>query len=129
VLALACRRAADGDRDGLPVVLVEAMACRLPVVTTPISGIPELVRDGESGLLVAPDDPPALAQAIGRVLGDGALRRSLGEGARAATAAYDCHATVARLRSLFAAGRPAEESVATLGRARARRAGTPGAVA
>jgi glycosyltransferase involved in cell wall biosynthesis len=128
VLALACRRAADGDRDGLPVVLVEAMACGLPVVTTPISGIPEVVRDGESGLLVDPDDPPALARAIGRVLRDGALRRHLGEGARAATAAYDRPATVARLRSLFAAGRPAEQGAAALGRQPAR-AGRPEAVA
>ena len=50
---------ADGDRDGIPNVLVEAMACGLPVVTTPVSGIPELVRDGDNGLLVPPDDPEA----------------------------------------------------------------------
>jgi glycosyltransferase involved in cell wall biosynthesis len=74
---------ANGDRDGIPNVLVEAMACALPVVTTPVSGIPELVRDGENGLLVPPDDPDALAAAILRLRGDAALRRRLGEAARA----------------------------------------------
>ena len=54
---LPCRILDNGDRDGIPNVLVEAMAAGTPVVTTPISGIPELVRDGVNGLLVAPDDP------------------------------------------------------------------------
>ena len=49
----------NGDRDGIPNVLVEAMACGMPVVSTAVSGIPELVRDGENGLLVPPDDPVA----------------------------------------------------------------------
>ena len=57
VLALACRVADDGDRDGIPNVLVEAMAAGLPVVTTAVSGIPELVRDGENGLLVPSERP------------------------------------------------------------------------
>ena len=57
VFSLACRVVDDGDRDGIPNVLVEAMACATPVVTTDVSGIPELVHDGANGLLVPPDDP------------------------------------------------------------------------
>jgi glycosyltransferase involved in cell wall biosynthesis len=62
------RIAADGDRDGIPNVLLEAMAMGLPVVASSVSGIPELVRDGRNGLLVEPDDPVALADAITRLL-------------------------------------------------------------
>ncbi len=67
------------DRDGIPNVLVEAMACGTPVVTTGISGIPELVSDGVNGLLVEPDDPAALASAITRLGCDRALRRAARE--------------------------------------------------
>ena len=74
VFALACRVIDDGDRDGIPNVLVEAMAAGLPVVSTPVSGIPELVVDGENGLLVAPEDPAALADAIWPLAKDPALR-------------------------------------------------------
>jgi len=62
------RIAADGDRDGIPNVLLEAMAMGLPVVASNVSGIPELVGDGHNGLLVEPDDPLALADAIARLL-------------------------------------------------------------
>src|SRR5262249_1973240 len=61
IFVLPCVVASSGDRDGVPVVLMEAMACKLPVVTTPIAGIPELVRDRESGLLVAERDVAGLA--------------------------------------------------------------------
>ena len=64
VFCLPCRVLDDGDRDGIPNVLVEAMAAGLPVVTTPVSGIPELVVDQETGLLVPPDDAAALANAL-----------------------------------------------------------------
>lgn len=63
LVVLASRVAEDGDRDGLPVVLVEAMALGVPVVTTRVAGIPELVA-ADAGRLVAPDDPAALADAI-----------------------------------------------------------------
>ena len=80
---LPCRVLDDGDRDGIPNVLVEAMASGAPVVTTPISGIPEIVRDGVNGLLVAPDDPEALADAIVRLREDRELARRISHEAQA----------------------------------------------
>jgi glycosyltransferase involved in cell wall biosynthesis len=74
---------AQGDREGIPVALMEAMATGLAVVASDISGIPELVDDGETGLLVPPGDPRALADAIERLHGDPALRARLGDAARA----------------------------------------------
>ena len=76
------RIAADGDRDGIPNVLLEAMAMGLPVVASNVSGIPELVGDGLNGLLVEPDDPPALADAITRLLHQPRLCAALGCRAR-----------------------------------------------
>ena len=71
------RIAEDGDRDGLPNVLMEAQSQRLPVIATNLAGIPELVIDGETGALVPPDNAPALAQAIERLLRDGSLREGM----------------------------------------------------
>jgi glycosyltransferase involved in cell wall biosynthesis len=82
VFALPCEIAADGSRDGIPVALMEAMAVGCPVVSCPVSGVPELIRDGEHGLLVPPHDPQALAIALRRLLGDAALRRHLAAAAR-----------------------------------------------
>jgi len=73
---------ANGDRDGIPNVLQEALAAGVPVVTTAISGIPEVVRDGVNGRLVEPNDPIGLAGAIEELLHDGALRARLGTAAR-----------------------------------------------
>ncbi len=68
LFCLPCEVQDDGDRDGIPNVMLEAMAVALPVISTPISGIPEVVRDGENGWLVPPGDSTALANAIEKVL-------------------------------------------------------------
>jgi len=75
---LPCRIAADGDRDGLPNVLMEAMSCGLAVLSTRISGIPELIDDGATGRLTEPGDATALAAALHELIADKALRDRLG---------------------------------------------------
>jgi glycosyltransferase involved in cell wall biosynthesis len=65
--------------EGLPLVVLEAMARRRPVVATPVGGTPEVVVDGETGLLVPPRDPDALAAALRRLLADADLRRRMGD--------------------------------------------------
>lgn len=82
IFVLACQRASDGDMDGIPNVLWEAMASALPVVSTSISGIPEAIEHERSGLLVVPEDFEAFAGAVDRLLGDPALRDSMGRAAR-----------------------------------------------
>ncbi|MGF1477153.1 MAG: glycosyltransferase family 4 protein [Geminicoccaceae bacterium] len=82
LFVLASRIAADGDRDGLPNVLMEAMASELPVVATRVAAIPELVQDGVNGRLVSPDDPQALAAAISELALDPGLRTALGRAGR-----------------------------------------------
>jgi glycosyltransferase involved in cell wall biosynthesis len=72
-------KVADGNIDGIPVVLFEAMAARLPIASTLVSGIPEAVKDGETGLLVEEKDVRALAGAIKTLLNDRNLREKLGE--------------------------------------------------
>jgi glycosyltransferase involved in cell wall biosynthesis len=74
LFALGCEVAADGDRDGIPNVLLESMAMGVPVVATHISAIPELVETEKTGLLVAPGQPRQLAQAMRRMLTDTELR-------------------------------------------------------
>jgi glycosyltransferase involved in cell wall biosynthesis len=78
-----CRRDRTGDMDGIPTVFMEALATGRPVVSCAVSGVPELVRDGDTGLLVPPDDPVALADAIARLAADPALRARLGASGRA----------------------------------------------
>ena len=79
--------ARTGDAEGLPNVVLEAMACALPVIGSEAGGIAEAVEDGRTGFLVPQADPRAIARAAGRLLGDPALRNRMGEAARAAATA------------------------------------------
>jgi glycosyltransferase involved in cell wall biosynthesis len=83
IFVLPCVVAKNGGRDISPNALLEAMAMALPVVSTTISAIPEIVEDGVSGVLVPPHDAAALAAAIKRLSDDPCLRRRLGQHARA----------------------------------------------
>jgi len=117
VFVLGCRVLANGDRDGVPNVLVEAMAMGVPVAATDVSALPELARDGRTALVCPPDDPAALAENMQRLLADAGLCRRLTEAARAAVAAdFDNAANIRRLAGIFArhAGRPAGAFAATL---------------
>jgi glycosyltransferase involved in cell wall biosynthesis len=94
----------DGNRDGLPTVLIEAMATGTPCVASAVTGIPELVQDGRTGLCVPEGDPEALAAALARLLDDPALRAAFSRAGRALVEeAFDLAANAGRLRALFAA--------------------------
>ncbi|MEC7257751.1 MAG: glycosyltransferase [Pseudomonadota bacterium] len=82
VYCLPCVWAKDNDVDGLPVMLMEAMACGLPAVSTELVGIPDLIEDGETGLLVPTEDAAALADALVRLGGDEALAERLARAGR-----------------------------------------------
>jgi glycosyltransferase involved in cell wall biosynthesis len=82
LFVLPCIHGSDGSLDGIPNVLAEAMAMKLPVVSTNVSAIPELVQDQVNGLLVPPRDEKALAAALARLLGNPLLRTQLGEKGR-----------------------------------------------
>jgi len=93
---------AGGDAEGLPMTIVEAQACGLPVVTTPSGGSAEGVVDGETGFVVPAGDPAALATALVAVLGDAAFRGRAGAAARAhALAHFDLQVQTARLESIY----------------------------
>lgn len=101
-VVLPCLIAADGNRDGLPVSIVEALASGVPVVTTPVTGIPEVVRDGHNGLLVPPGDAAALADALERLIRDPVLYERLRAGARPSVeGAFDLADSARALTRLF----------------------------
>ena len=81
VFILPCRQDRKGDMDGIPVVLMESMLSGVPVISTRVSGIPELVVNNETGLLVEQDNNDDLAEAIGVILNDDVLRNRLIENA------------------------------------------------
>lgn len=99
---LPCVVAESGDRDGIPVVLMEAMAMETPPVSTTVSGIPELIEDGENGRLVPPGDPGAIADAVVELLQDPERRRALGAAGRETVSdRFDAETAARRLEALF----------------------------
>lgn len=104
MFVLPCRIAADGDRDGLPNVLVEAASQKLACVSTPISGIVEMFTDEDNGLLVEPDNVAALSAAIERLVRDPSMRHRLGRAAaERVRAEFDARQTIRKLTGLFLA--------------------------
>ena len=108
VFALATEIGPGGYRDGFPTVVLEAMAAALPVVSTSLSGIPEMVEHGVTGLLVQERDPDAVAKALDCLLSSPELRRTMGQAGRA------------RVRERFPLARSADELAALLRSALAR---------
>ena len=105
LLVLPAVIAESGRRDITPNVLLEAMAMKLPVVSTRLVAVPEIVEDGVSGLLVPPGDESALAGALARLLDDPELRRRFGEeGRRKVEADFDSRRNARRLAELIAPG-------------------------
>jgi len=103
VFAAPCIVGSDGDRDGMPTVLLEAMALGTPCVATDVTGIPEILRDDDTGLMVPQHDAEALADAMERLLADAALRSRLAERARGLVEEqFDIHRNTARMREIFA---------------------------
>ena len=102
LFCLPCVVAADGDLDGIPVALMEAMAAGVPVVSTRLSGVPELIEDGVSGRLAEPGDPESLADALAEILDDTSRAAQLAEGGRLRVAAlHDLEQTSAGLAALL----------------------------
>jgi colanic acid/amylovoran biosynthesis glycosyltransferase len=102
VFVLPCIIASDGSRDGIPNVILEAMAMGLPVVSTTVSAIPEAVEHGKTGLLVPPGDAPALAEAISRLVSAPDGRISMGDaGRKKVVKDFDLPSNTGALISLF----------------------------
>ena len=92
----------DGDRDGLPTTLLEAMALGTPCISTDVAGIPEVLHDGDTGLMVSQRDSVTLANALERLLEDPELATSLAEKARSLIESkFDIHKNTAALREIF----------------------------
>ncbi len=102
VFAAPCVEGSDGNRDGLPTVLLESMALGTPCVSTPVTGIPEAILNDKTGLLVPQRDPIRLADALQRLLLDSELRERLAESARQHIELnFNIHRNTATQRRLF----------------------------
>lgn len=105
LFVLPCRTARDGDRDGLPNVLMEAQTQALACLSTRAAAVAELIDDGATGHLVEPDDVPALAAALEALLRDPARRAALGDaGAARVRRDFGCEAGIDRLFARFTSG-------------------------
>lgn len=104
IFVMASIVAPDGQMEGIPVVLMESLAAGIPTVATRLSGIPELVIDGETGFLAEPGQPQELVAAVRRVLEDYEAARALGQnGARLVAAEFEIRENVRRLIAEIAA--------------------------
>ena len=113
IFALASRVADDGDRDGLPNVLMEAQTQGLPCVATDVSAIHELIEPDVTGLLVAPESAGALAAALESLITDPLRRRALGEAGRSrVTQEFGMNMNIQRLAEKFGLAPGAEAGLA-----------------
>jgi glycosyltransferase involved in cell wall biosynthesis len=114
VFAAPCVIGSDGNRDGLPTVLLEAMALGTPCISTDVTGIPEILHHEQTGLLVSQRSPTELADALARLLGDADLRVRLAANARAQIEEnFDVRRNAAQIRQIYGA---AVETTHTNGR-------------
>ena len=99
---LPCTVGSDGNRDGLPVSMIEALACGLPVITTPMTGNLEAVKNDHNGLIVPFDDPAALACAMEKIMADPTLYQKLKANTRDSVfSQFNLRQTASSLKSLF----------------------------
>lgn len=111
LLCVPCTVDGDGNRDALPTVILEAMACGLPVVSTNISGIPEIVDTEKDGVLVEPDDPVALSDQLIRLLSSSRIRRKFASnGLKKVATKFNLQKNVDSLLKLYRENEPAEDN-------------------
>ena len=102
VFVLPCTREAGGGMDNLPTVIMEAMAAGLPIISTPLGGVPEMVEQGVSGELVPEHDPASMADAIERFIREPQRAREFGQKGRAiARDKFSIETSARLLRALF----------------------------
>jgi glycosyltransferase involved in cell wall biosynthesis len=100
--AAPCVVSGDGDRDGLPTVLLEAMATGTPCVSTAVTGIPEVIHPMQTGLMAQQNDPASLADAMARLLDDAELQNTIAFNARRLIEShFDCSKTSGQIRNIF----------------------------
>jgi glycosyltransferase involved in cell wall biosynthesis len=107
VFCLPCRILENGDRDGIPNVMVEAMSCGIPVVSTDVSGIPEIIKNGENGLLVKTENAEAIADSMQKIYDDRAFADALSKSAvTTVKEKFDGDTSARKLKKLFENGTP-----------------------